>query len=559
MNPTQSSAGYPRRRLVLLTIACVLFSWNLWSYDLWAPDEPYFGEGAREMLDDGEWLVPHINGEVDNHKPPLFFWLIALFSWPLGGVSSFTARLPSVLAALITVAATMHMARRTAGERAALLAGTVLVTSYLFWDKARTAQIDSVLCCFITLALAAFCEFRSGHMSGRKAGMLFWAACALGVLAKGPVGLLIPLGTVVVALSLERSLKQWRDFSPIAGPLLFTAIAMSWVLAPYFWPQPDYSLLAALREHFLERGLKGMHHPQPFWYYATVLPWALFPWTFLLPGAFLHVWPIRIRKGVLLALVHAAFVVLFFSVSTEKRDLYILPALPALAIILALFLDFLLGARPRPVLAGRPMSRRWLSLPQAVVATVLILLGIAVPLVAQREYPGLMGAAIALTIALLCGGSWILYCALRGRSALIVRSTACSMAVLLLVATTFLHPALNPKKSARGFAGQVVKEVARFSEAEVLVVTSWNETNSTWDNANVVRSIGFYSKGLYPLVIEPDELPAFLEDGRPLLVVVDRHALGTLKLEPEPRMIEIYEERLSRKDFLLLKVLGRES
>jgi hypothetical protein len=133
------------------------------------------------------------------------------------------------------------------------------------------------------------------------------------------------------------------------------------------------------------------------------------------------------------------------------------------------------------------------------------------------------------------------------------------MAVLLLVATTFLHPALNPEKSARGFAGQVVKEVARFSEAEVLVVTSWNETNSTWDNANVVRSIGFYSKGLYPLVIEPDELPAFLEDGRPLLVVVDRHALGTLKLEPEPRMIEIYEERLSRKDFLLLKVLGRES
>ena len=98
----------------------------------------------------------------------------------------------------------------------------------------------------------------------------------------------------------------------------------------------------------------------------------------------------------------------------------------------------------------------------------------------------------------------------------------------------------------------MIEEVARFSEAEVLVVTSW-------DDANVVRSIDFYSRGLYPLVIEPDELPAFLEGGMPLLVVVDRYAMGTLDLEPESRIIELYEERLSRKDFLLLKVLGRES
>ena len=82
------------RRLVLL-LAALLFLWNIWGYDLWAPDEPFFGEGAREMVVDGQWAVPHVNGMVTTDKPPLFFWLIAILSLPLGKVTSLTARLPS--------------------------------------------------------------------------------------------------------------------------------------------------------------------------------------------------------------------------------------------------------------------------------------------------------------------------------------------------------------------------------------------------------------------------------------------------------------------------------
>jgi len=132
-----------RDRAVLL-LALVLAVWNVWGYDLWAPDEPYFGEGAREMVVDGEWAVPHVVGAVTTDKPPLFFWLIALLSLPAGAVSSLTARLPSVLAAVGTVALTMRLARRMGGEGA--LAGVVLSVTYLFWDKARTAQIDALLC-----------------------------------------------------------------------------------------------------------------------------------------------------------------------------------------------------------------------------------------------------------------------------------------------------------------------------------------------------------------------------------------------------------------------------
>ena len=79
---------------VVLALAAALFITNIWGYDLWAPDEQFFGEGAREMIIDGQWLVTHVNGVINTHKPPLFFWLIALCSLPFGEVSAFTARLP---------------------------------------------------------------------------------------------------------------------------------------------------------------------------------------------------------------------------------------------------------------------------------------------------------------------------------------------------------------------------------------------------------------------------------------------------------------------------------
>src|SRR5438093_1254910 len=154
--------------------AAFLGLWNLWGYDLWAPDEPYFAEGAREMLADGQWAVPHVNGTITTDKPPLFFWIIALLSLPAGRVTPLTARLPSALAGLGSVVLAMRLARRAAaapgtarlapeapavsGEADAGLAGLGLATTHLHWDKARSAQIDALLAFLILAALSAFVE-----------------------------------------------------------------------------------------------------------------------------------------------------------------------------------------------------------------------------------------------------------------------------------------------------------------------------------------------------------------------------------------------------------------
>ena len=408
----------------VLVLAAVLFLWFLGAHDLWAPDEPFFGEGAREMLSDGQWLVTHVNGVVNSHKPPLFFWLIAVFSLPLGAVNEFTARLPSVLAALGTLVLIMRLGRRWFGPKTAALAGVLLATTYMFWDKARWSQIDALLCFLIWVALSAFEAWRSGDADGRRAGALFWCAAGLAVLAKGPVGLLLPLGIVVVALAIERDLGSLRRFAPVVGPLVFVLVTGAWALAATLWGPSDYSVLGALREHFVERGMHGMHHVRPFWYYAERLPLSLLPWTGLLPGALVVAWRNRRRSaGLRLALVASVFVVVFFSISTEKRDLYVLPALPAFALMMSV-----LVARVSPwrdeVDEIADLSRRWVTVGQLVVGGLFVLVALAVPFVGDRaEYlPSWM--VFMVGGVLLATGAGALVTALRGRTVESVGVTA---------------------------------------------------------------------------------------------------------------------------------------
>src|SRR5690606_38065267 len=125
-------------------------------YALWPADEPRFGEVAREILQTGNWLVLHVNGEPYMEKPPLFCWLIAIVSAPFGDVSEFTARMPSIAAALVTVLFTFLITARMTGSRQALMAALVLMTASRFWWQARTAQIDMVLTACLTVAFYAF-------------------------------------------------------------------------------------------------------------------------------------------------------------------------------------------------------------------------------------------------------------------------------------------------------------------------------------------------------------------------------------------------------------------
>ena len=531
-------------RLVLI-LAAVIFLWFLGAHDLWAPDEPFFGEGAREMLIDGQWLVTHVNGVVNSHKPPLFFWLIALFSLPLGAVTEFTARLPSALAALGTLVLVMRLGRRWFGPRTAALAGSLLATSYMFWDKARWSQIDSLLCFLIWVALSAFADWRSGDADGRRAGALFWCAAALAVLAKGPVGLLLPLGIVIVFLAVERDLGSLRRFAPLLGPLVFVLVTGAWAMAATLWGPADYSVIGALREHFVERGMHGMHHVQPFWYYSERLPLSLLPWTGLLPGALVVAWRNRRHsEGLRLSLVAAVFVLVFFSISTEKRDLYVLPAFPAIALMMAVLVGRFSGWREGFEDAATP-DRKWVTVGQAIVGGLFALVAVAVPFVSGRvEYlPGWM--VYLLGGVLLVTGVAVLATAVRGRVFDSVVATAGGMAVLYLLATAFVYPAMEPRKSSRTFALET-KKITAESRAEGHRVVAWRA-------GNIPTAVAFYSDGLYTVETDDvDVLARHLRQDALVYAIVRTDQIDEVPADVRESLTVLHEQRLSRKDLALV-------
>ena len=524
---------------VILLLAALLFICNIWGYDLWAPDEPFFGEGAREMVVDGQWVVTHVNGMVNTHKPPFFFWLIALLSLPFGRVTSLTARLPSALAAIGTVAMTLRLGRRSSSERTAVLAAFILATCYLFWDKARSVQIDAVLCCLIWVALSAFESWRAGDLDGRRAGLVFWAAAALAVLAKGPVGLLLPLGIALATLVVDREIGRWRHFAPFTGPLLFAAICGAWVVATMLWGPAEYSVWAALKEHFVDRGLHGMHYAQPWWYYAKVLPPQLLPWTFLVPGAVVLAWRRRDRTDKFL-LVTVIFIVLFFSISTEKRTLYVLPAFPAFALMTARFVGAFLGWDEAPA-----VSRRWITVGQSFLAGLLILLGVVAPFAAQRVDEVPTWIIYALAGLLLATGLATLWAVIKRNDFAAVVLPGAGLAAVFLFVAVFVYPMADAFKSSRDFAGVIAEETAESRAAghEVLA----------FDLGNLPIHYAFYTNGIYTVETkEVAELAQHFDREELVFAVANAKRIDELPPKIRDRMEIVATTHASRRDVALI-------
>ncbi len=522
----------------VLLLAAALFLWNLWGYDLWAPDEPYFAEGAREMLKDGQWAVPHVNGVVTTDKPPLFFWLIALFSLPLGNVSSLSARLPSALAAIGTVALTIRFGRRFFGEAGGALAGLLVATNYLVWDKARSSQIDSLLCFLILVALSAFEAYRAREVSGRRAGLLFWLACALAVLAKGPVGVILPLAIAILTSWADRRLvSSWRGFAPVAGPVVFAILLGIWVVSTEIWGHGEYSVWEAFREHAVGRALRGMHHRQPPWYYLEMLPVQLLPWSGLVPGGLWLAWKRRSPADRFL-LVWAILVVAFFSLSTEKRDLYVLPAYPAF-LLLATAMG--LGTQgPSPAI-----DRRWLTFPCTFFAVAIALGGIALPALNARSEVLPTWIALILGAALAATGAVAARAAARDDPRALIRATAVGSVASYLVLATLVHPAMDRVKSARTLA-EAIRNATATSRAAGNPVLGF-------DLSNLPEAIAFYGDGLYlSESSDPAELARHLTREDLVFAVLPVSALEQLPGPLRARVSLVDSFDLARRRILLV-------
>lgn len=339
----------PRNQLMLLLLAfaAVIIFAGMGIRSPWPADEPRFAEIAREMVDSGQWLIPMRGGEFYPDKPPVFMWSIAAVYWLTGNLK-LAFLLPNALCGLITVAAVYDLAARLWNQRTAATAVFLLLLAPQFLMQAKLAQIDAMVACWITLGCYGLLRH---FFCGPAWGWYFaaWAFMGLGIITKGvgflPALMLIPLLWL-----------HWRDRSlfpqsmrwpVILGPLAMLAVAAAWLVPMVLYVDAVNTPEAlAYRDNILfkqtgERYANSWGHIQPWYYFiVNVIPALWFPLPLLLLALLKPAREALKRSPEVVAiLVWVVLVVTFFSLSPGKRGVYVLPALPMLALALAVISD----------------------------------------------------------------------------------------------------------------------------------------------------------------------------------------------------------------------------
>lgn len=348
--PSYLRYPFPISPGAVLLFALVLLALGIGLRDPWPADEPRFVLIAQEMIQTGQFWIPHRAGELYPDKPPIYMWATAL-SLALTQSVRLGFLLPSLLSAMGTLWLVADLAKRLYGRRVATLAACALLSTVLFGLQAKTAQIDMLLTFFTTLGAYGF--MRHALLGpARRWWLTGWAAIGLGILTKG-VGilplLLLPVWVVLARRSKVRKLgwrDVWQGLAVLLGVLALWGVPM--IIVTTFSADPA---LAAYRDNILfkqtgERYVSAWHHVKPWWYYLVeVLPWAWMPLVLAFPWA-VPAWARRLRRGdarIWLPLGGALLIVMFFSLSPGKRGVYILPSIPLLVMALAPLLPGLLS------------------------------------------------------------------------------------------------------------------------------------------------------------------------------------------------------------------------
>jgi 4-amino-4-deoxy-L-arabinose transferase-like glycosyltransferase len=303
------------------------------------PDEGRYAEIPREMWLSGDWVTPHLNGLAYFEKPPLQYWATAV-SYTLFGLHEWTARLWAVALSLLAMPLVHAVASRLHGSREAGLAAVVVLAVSPYYVLA--GQLNTLDGAFSTLLLAAAFALVLGQResdAARRRPLLLaaWAALALAVLSKGIVAPLLAGGTLVAYSLMMRDFSPWRRMHWLPG-----LVAFAMIVVPWFWlisaRNPDFLYFFFVHEHFA-RFLTTVHdRAAPWWYYGPIALLAILPWLRAIPGA---VGAGRanvdtatgFRPAVFLGL-WLAVVIVFFSLSGSKLANYILPCMPAAAVLL---------------------------------------------------------------------------------------------------------------------------------------------------------------------------------------------------------------------------------
>ncbi|MCB2018685.1 MAG: glycosyltransferase family 39 protein, partial [Hydrogenophaga sp.] len=463
-----------RRTLFWLAAMAVVLLLGVGLRYPWPADEPRFAQIAREMVESGQWLFPTRGGEPYPDKPPVFMWLSAM-AFALIGNLKLSFLLPTALASIGSLLLVNDIGRRLWSREVALAALLVLAFTPQFLLQGKAAQIDAVVCFWITLGCYGLLRH---FFTGPSWGWYFtaWAAMALGIMTKGvgflPLLMLVPLAIWVKNPAEGSGEKLWR-WRLLAGLAVMLGVIALW-LGPMLWQVHSIGTdtMVAYRNDLLfrqtgERFVNAWGHLKPWHYFFTqAIPTVWFPLPVLLLVFFKPlVALLREDRGARVLLVWVGLVLAFFSMSSGKREVYMLPALPMLALVVGA-----LWVRVRESVAA---ARTAVFFQGLMVLLALVLGGLGVVLKVSpdrllRKAPDYADLIATLSLPLIGMGIalLVLLVALRRRD-LFVRLAGFSLLIWVFVAL-MVWPRVDPHRTPQQLMELVEQKLPASSELGLL-------------------------------------------------------------------------------------------
>ena len=378
MTTSTGTTKFPLWLWISLFLFVAIWFYMLGARTLVPTDEGRYAEMAREMVATGNWITPRLNGIKYFEKPPLQTWMNAL-TFSVFGLGEWQARLWTGLSALFGIFLVGYTGNRLFGKQVGI--GAVLVLASSFWWSAmgHINTLDMGLSGMMTLALCGLLLGQHDQATAREQrnGMLLcWLGMALATLSKGPMGIVLPGAVLVLYTLVSRDWRIWQRLHLIKGLLLYFAITTPWFVL-ISQANSEFLHFFFIHEHW-ERFTSKVHHRDgPLYYFIPLLIIGIFPWL----GVMLQsLWNGSRRETTTfqpkqLLLIWSLFIFAFFSVSSSKLPSYILPVFPALALLIALYLEAPCSAS---VFSSRPSSRG-ISISSALLGlTGLTLLGVRI-------------------------------------------------------------------------------------------------------------------------------------------------------------------------------------
>lgn len=370
------------RALLISTVmvGIAVFFWGLGSIPFLSFNEARRAIPAANMITQGDWLLPRLNGELYITKPPLLYWLSATVSLVFGVFNEWTARIPSALSACATAWLVYSFTRRHLGEWSALFALQIIIANAGFAMLGRQAGIEMLLSflCFSAL----ICAFKYTYEEvDRKWLLLSYFLLGLAVLTKGPIALLFVTLPLLVDAIYQRKPRQWQALSDPLAWLIFLVVGASWYLA-VTW-QMGFDIWQSTVQKDMVTKIYG-NTGEPIYNYVLWLAADFFPAFFLICISPLTTWKAWKQRDVMLSLIVALLVpFLIYTAFSDKHAKYLLPIYPIFAILLGHKLNEIF------LKAGNQLKNAILALSMLIPIGYAIFFGVAEAKVFHYRYESL--------------------------------------------------------------------------------------------------------------------------------------------------------------------------